>query len=156
MVQGLLVCGKVKDSGSISRKTMLVVSFMDSVHPIIFPMTRHVIMAATLGIIWYADSVKSDYGARSVGVWKGEGLGFYQQEDYARRFIHGFGSPNYFSNDSACYNGRYIGYHLVCGFWNSYPVFDQAGLIILLGSNPPICHPPFMREFADARSKGGI
>jgi formate dehydrogenase (coenzyme F420) alpha subunit len=105
-------------------------------------------------IIGKMSTLKSDYGARSVGVWKGEGLGFYQQEDYARRFIHGFGSPNYFSNDSACYNGRYIGYHLVCGFWNSYPAFDQAGLIILLGSNPPICHPPFMREFADARSKG--
>ena len=99
-------------------------------------------------------TLKSQYGARSVGVWKGEGLGFYQQEGYARRFIHGFGSPNYFSNDSACYNGRYLGYHLVCGFWNAFPAFDQARLIILLGTNPPICHPPFMREFADARSKG--
>ncbi len=99
-------------------------------------------------------ALKAKHGARSVGVWKGEGLGFYQQEGYARRFVHGFGSPNYFSNDSACYNGRYLGYHLVCGFWNSYPAFDRARLIILLGTNPPICHPPFMREFADARSKG--
>lgn len=98
--------------------------------------------------------LKSKYGARSVGVWKGEGLGFYQQEDYARRFINGFGSPNYFSNDSACFNGRYLGYHLVCGFWNVFPAFDQARLIMLLGTNPPICHPPFMREFADARRKG--
>ncbi|MFC1862971.1 molybdopterin-dependent oxidoreductase [Thermodesulfobacteriota bacterium] len=100
------------------------------------------------------ESLKKEYGARSVGVWKGEGLGFYQQAGYARRFIHAFGSPNYFSNDSACYNGRYLGYHLVCGFWNPYPEFDQAKLIILLGTNPPMCHPPFMREFADARQQG--
>jgi anaerobic selenocysteine-containing dehydrogenase len=99
-------------------------------------------------------SIKKQLGARSIGVWKGEGLGFYQQEGYARRFSHGFGSPNYFSNDSACFNGRYLGNHLVCGFWNPFPEFDQAKLIILLGTNPPICHPPFMREFADARSKG--
>jgi anaerobic selenocysteine-containing dehydrogenase len=99
-------------------------------------------------------SLKKQFDARSVGVWKGEGLGFHQQEGYVRRFIHGFGSPNYFSNDSACYNGRYLGNHLVCGFWNAFPEFDQAKLIILLGTNPPICHPPFMREFADARSKG--
>ncbi len=99
-------------------------------------------------------AIKKTHGAKSMGVWKGEGLGFQQQEDYARRFIRAFGSPNYFSNDSACYNGRYLGYHLVAGFWNSFPEFDQAKLIMLFGTNPPMCHPPFMREFADARQKG--
>jgi anaerobic selenocysteine-containing dehydrogenase len=99
-------------------------------------------------------ALKQQFGAQSVGVWKGEGLGFHQQEGYARRFIHGFGSPNYFSNDSACFNGRYLGFHLVCGFYNPFPEFNQSQLIMLLGTNPPICHPPFMREFADARSKG--
>ncbi len=98
--------------------------------------------------------LKTKHGAHTAGVWKGEGLGFYQQEDYARRFIHAFGSPNYFSNDSACYNGRYLAYHLVCGFWNAFPRFDQAKLILLFGTNPPMCHPPFMREFADARENG--
>ena len=34
------------------------------------------------------------------------------------------------------------------------PIFPKARLILLLGSNPPVCHPPFMKEFADARSKG--
>jgi len=99
-------------------------------------------------------ALKEQYGAEAVGAWKGEGLGFYQQEEYVRRFIHAFGSPNYFSNDSACFNGRYLGYHLVCGFWNTFPEFDQAKLILLFGTNPPMCHPPFMREFADARQQG--
>ncbi|RTZ98789.1 MAG: hypothetical protein DSY90_02955 [Deltaproteobacteria bacterium] len=98
--------------------------------------------------------LKKEHGAHTVGVWKGEGLGFYQQEGYARRFIRAFGSPNYFSNDSACYNGRYLGNHLVCGFWNAFPEFNQAGLILLFGTNPPICHPPFTRELADARENG--
>ena len=99
-------------------------------------------------------ALKKAHGAGAVGVWKGEGLGFFQQEGYARRFTHAFGSPNYFSNDSACFNGRYLGYHLVCGFWNAFPEFDQAKLVLLFGTNPPMCHPPFMREFADAREKG--
>lgn len=99
-------------------------------------------------------ALKAEYGPHTVGAWKGEGLGFYQQEGYVRRFIRAFGSPNYFSNDSACYNGRYLGYHLVCGFWNVFPEFDRAKLILLFGTNPPMCHPPFMREFADARQNG--
>ena len=88
------------------------------------------------------------------GVWKGEGVGFYQQEGYPRRFIQAFESPNYFSNDSACYNGRYMGHCLVTGYWNAFPEFSHADLIILLGTNPPICHPPFMREFADGKERG--
>ena len=34
------------------------------------------------------DALKHSHGARSIGVWKGEGLGFHQQEDYIRRFVH--------------------------------------------------------------------
>jgi anaerobic selenocysteine-containing dehydrogenase len=60
-------------------------------------------------------AIKAAYGAKAVGVWKGEGVGFLQQEEYARRFAQAFGTPNYFSNDSACYVGRYLGYHLVTG-----------------------------------------
>jgi len=98
--------------------------------------------------------IKRVHGASAVGVWKGEAVGFFQQEEYARRFVHAFGSPNYFSNDSACFNGRYIGHHLVSGFWNPFPDFSQADLILLLGTNPPMCHPPFMRELANGRRHG--
>ncbi len=100
------------------------------------------------------DALRQSHGARSIGVWKGEGMGFYQQEEYVRRFVHALGSPNYFSNDSACYNSRFLGYSLVTGFWNSFPEFSDADLILLFGTNPPMCHPPFMREFADARQRG--
>ncbi len=98
--------------------------------------------------------IKDRLGARSMGVWKGEAIGFLQQEEYPRRFAHAFGTPNYFSNDSACYNGRFLGHHLVTGFWNPFPYYAEADLILLFGTNPPVCHPPFMAEFADAKAHG--
>ena len=98
--------------------------------------------------------IKDEHGVRSVGVWKGEGVGFFQQEEYARRFIHAFGSPNYFSNDSICFNGRAFGHRLVTGFYNAFPEFTEARLILFFGTNPPMCHPPFMAELADARQNG--
>ena len=72
-------------------------------------------------------AIKDRYGARSMGIWKGEAVGFLQQEEYARRFAHAFGTPNYFSNDSACYNGRYLGHMLVNGFWNPFSYYAEAG-----------------------------
>ncbi len=98
--------------------------------------------------------IKKTYGARAIAAWKGEALGFFQQEEYARRFIHAFGSPNYFSNDSACFASRYIGYKLVNGFYNSFPEFETSDLIVLMATNPPVCHMPFMSEMADAIQRG--
>ncbi len=98
--------------------------------------------------------IRDHYGARSMGIWKGEAVGFLQQEEYARRFAHAFGTPNYFSNDSACYNGRYLGHMLVNGFWNPFAYYAKARMILLFGTNPPVCHPPFMNEFADAKANG--
>jgi anaerobic selenocysteine-containing dehydrogenase len=97
---------------------------------------------------------KVRFGSRSNGVWKGEAVGFLQQEEYPRRFAHAFGTPNYFSNDSACFNSRFLGHALVAGFWNPFPYYTEADLILLFGTNPPVCHPPFMAEFADAKAKG--
>ncbi|MBW2121331.1 MAG: molybdopterin-dependent oxidoreductase [Deltaproteobacteria bacterium] len=98
--------------------------------------------------------IKEDYGARSVGVWTGEAVGFFQQEQYARRFIHAFGSPNFFSADSVCFSARYIAYRLVQGYLNPCPDFERAALIILWGSNPPVSHPTFMSRITEGRKKG--
>jgi anaerobic selenocysteine-containing dehydrogenase len=91
----------------------------------------------------------------AMGLWKGEKpSASCSRKEYARRFAHAFGSPNYFSNDSACFNGRFLGHHLVTGFWNPFPYYARADLILLFGTNPPVCHPPFMAEFADAKANG--
>ena len=97
--------------------------------------------------------IQNKYGKRSVGIWKGEGVGFAQQEELARRFIHAIGSPNYFSNDTQCYAGRYLGFNLVYGIW---PVADYSNskLIINWGTNAPVSHSYWMQQINEGRDKG--
>ena len=98
--------------------------------------------------------IKNKYGTRSIGVWKGEAIGFAQQEDYARRFIRAFGSPNYFSCDSQCFASRYLAYSLMQGYWGCCPDFANSKVIILWGTNPPLSHPTFMPSIAEGLEKG--
>ena len=98
--------------------------------------------------------IRGTHGARSIGVWKGEAVGFAQQEQIARRFAHAIGSPNYFSNDSLCFNGRWIGYSTVHGAW-SVPDYEHTRLVVLWGANPPYAHPNMTRMIMGARRRGG-
>ncbi len=86
-------------------------------------------------------------------MWKGEAIGFGQQENIARRFIHALGSPNYLSNDSTCFVGRYIGFTLVDGAW-PVPDLENARCIVLWGANPPYAHPNMTQYITAARRKG--
>lgn len=97
--------------------------------------------------------IKEKYGEKSMSIWKGEALGFAQQEEIARRFCHAFGTPNYFSNDSACFNGRYIGYCLGYGTW-AVPDYVNARSIILWGTNPPAAHPHMTRMIMEGKDQG--
>lgn len=98
--------------------------------------------------------IQREYGPQAVGVWKGEAVGFAQEEELARRFIHAIGSPNYFSNDSACFAGRWIGYSLVYGRWNTQPDFEHSRCIIIWGANPPHAHPNMTQQINRARENG--
>ncbi|MBG7609396.1 MAG: molybdopterin-dependent oxidoreductase [Anaerolineae bacterium] len=99
-------------------------------------------------------AVKDRYGARSIGCWQGEGLGFAQQEMYPRRFLHALGSPNFFSANSLCFVSRYIAYQLVQGYWNTCPDFRKARCIVLWGTNPPISHFTFIGPINEALRRG--
>jgi anaerobic selenocysteine-containing dehydrogenase len=98
-------------------------------------------------------AVKEKYGARSISIWKGEAIGFAQEEEMARRFVHALGSPNYFSNDSMCYNGRYFGYRLVEGSW-PVPDYENSRCVVLWGANPPHAHPNMTQMIMRARKTG--
>jgi len=98
-------------------------------------------------------AIKEKHGARSISIWKGEAIGFAQEEDMARRFVHALGSPNYFSNDSMCYNGRYFGYRLVEGAW-PVPEYENSRCIVLWGANPPNAHPNMTQMIMRARKAG--
>jgi len=97
--------------------------------------------------------IRERHGARSLSVWKGEAIGFGQQEDLARRFVHALGSPNYLSNDSMCYAARYFGYKLVDGAW-PVPDLENARCIVMWGANPPYAHPNMTQYITAARRKG--
>jgi len=97
--------------------------------------------------------IQEKYGPRSMSVWKGEAVGFAQEEDIARRFIHAAGSPNYFSNDTACWVGKYIGYSLGYGQWQQ-PDFPNARCMMLWGTNPPYSQAMLTREMMEAKERG--
>ena len=88
--------------------------------------------------------IRQELDPRALGVWTGEAIGFFQQEAYARRFIHALGSPNYFSAESICYASRHIAYHLTQGYYNACPDFARARTIVLWGANLGHSHPPYM------------
>jgi anaerobic selenocysteine-containing dehydrogenase len=98
-------------------------------------------------------AIKDKHGARSLSIWKGEAIGFAQEEEMARRFVHALGSPNYFSNDSMCYNGRYIGYRLVEGAW-PVPDYENSRCVVMWGANPPHAHPNMTQMIMRARKAG--
>jgi formate dehydrogenase (coenzyme F420) alpha subunit len=93
------------------------------------------------------------HGRRSLSIWKGEAVGFMQQEDIARRFIHAIGSPNYLSNDSECWVSGYIAYSLVHGAW-PVPDFERADCIVVWGTNPVASHPNVNQLITIARRRG--
>lgn len=99
-------------------------------------------------------SITKQYGEEALSIWKGEAVGFAQQEGIARRFIRAIGSPNYFSNDSQCFVGRWIGYSLVAGSWMAQPDFQHSKCIILWGANPPNAHPNMTQYIMKAKENG--
>lgn len=97
--------------------------------------------------------IRECHGARAISVWKGEAIGFGQQENIARRFVHAIGSPNYLSNDSMCYAARYLGFALVDGAW-PVPDLEHARCITLWGANPPYAHPNMTQYITEGRRNG--
>lgn len=93
------------------------------------------------------------FGRRSVGIWKGEAIGFAQQEGLARRFAHAVGTPNYLSNDSMCFNTRYLGFRFVQGA-QPVPDYEQADCVVVWGSNPPASLPNVAHAIGVARRRG--
>ena len=68
--------------------------------------------------------IKTRAGAPAMSTWTGEAIGFLQQEDYAHRFIHAFGSPNFFTADSVCFALRLMAYQTCQGYWSYPPDFE--------------------------------
>ncbi len=98
--------------------------------------------------------IQARWGDRAMSVWKGEALGFLTQEALYRRFIHAIGSPNYFSNDSGCYVGRWMGHALVTGDWATQD-FIYSKCAVIWASNPPYSQPNLTQSIFKGRENGG-
>ena len=97
--------------------------------------------------------IQNESGTQAIGVWKGEGTGFSQQEELARRFAHAIKTPNYFSNDTQCYAGRYISYNLVYGTWPAAD-FRNTKLAVIWGTNAPASHSYWVQDINESRNNG--
>jgi len=104
-------------------------------------------------IAYKLNKIKAKYGARSLSVWKGEAVGFEQQESLVRRFCHAIGTPNYFSSDSACFCSRYIGFSMVYGSL-LIPDYENAKCIVIWGANPIYSHPFAFEKIVKAKRNG--
>ncbi len=98
-------------------------------------------------------TLQTQYGPAAVGVWKGEALGFAQQENLARRFTHAIGTPNYFSNDTACFCSRYMGFASTYGC-ELFPDFEFSRTMMVWGANPPFSHPFVFDRMMKAKRRG--
>ena len=98
--------------------------------------------------------IKAKHGARALGAWTGEAVGIFQQREYARRFVHAFGSPNYFSADSVCSISRHMAYCMVQGYWEPYTDYEHSDVVLLWGTNFGITHMPYMNLIDNARKRG--
>lgn len=97
--------------------------------------------------------IQSKYGNKSIGVWKGEAIGFNQQEDYARRFAHALKTPTYLSNNTHCSMSRKIGYTSVRGCYPAPDVLNSQ-CIVIWGANPMQSAAPLASMVMEARKKG--
>lgn len=97
--------------------------------------------------------IQAKYGKQAVGGWKGEGTGFNQNEELMRRFVRAIGSPNYFSNNTQCNNGRFIAFHLNYGCWPQAD-FRNTNLAIFWGTNSPAAHSYWTQDLNEGRAKG--
>ncbi|MCF7935536.1 MAG: molybdopterin-dependent oxidoreductase [Synergistales bacterium] len=99
--------------------------------------------------------IQARYGDRGMGIWKGEAVGFNQEEEMARRFCHAIGTPNYFSCDSQCFVSRFMGYRFVFGT-SAYPFPDCANsrAILVWGTNPPSTHPFMTHSIQRGQQRG--
>lgn len=97
-------------------------------------------------------SIKEKYGAKSIGVWKGESVDSTHSH-ICSRFAFAFGTPNIFSNDTLCAVSKHAAVKSVLG---SYPTpdFHNAKCIVIWGANPLASHFPLYNKIKEARDRG--
>ncbi|MGC8816853.1 MAG: molybdopterin-containing oxidoreductase family protein [Candidatus Hadarchaeum sp.] len=97
--------------------------------------------------------IKKDYGSRALSVYLGQGIDYYENKWYARRFCDVYGTPHYYSVDSMCYRARVIAHRLTYGTM-SVPDHENSKCIIMWGRNEYNAFLPRAKKLLKAMENG--
>lgn len=94
--------------------------------------------------------IKKEHGPESVVFFSGYTKYF---RPYLKRLAHSFGSPNYLTESSVCFQGMALAQNLVHGAPGS-PDFKNTRCLLVWTSNPSYSNPGAMRSILDGKEQG--
>ncbi|MGQ9788673.1 MAG: molybdopterin-containing oxidoreductase family protein [Candidatus Hadarchaeaceae archaeon] len=97
--------------------------------------------------------IRENYGSRALAVYLGQGIDYYENKWYARRFCDVYGTPNYYSVDSMCYRARVIAHRLTYGEM-SVPDQENSKCILMWGRNEYNAFLPRAKKIVSALELG--
>lgn len=86
--------------------------------------------------------LRDRYGAQSLAVYYGEGVGHQEIRSYIKRFANVYGTPNFCGVGAICNTSRTLAEILTLGGLTK-PDIPQTRTLILWGGNPFVSHEPF-------------
>jgi anaerobic selenocysteine-containing dehydrogenase len=96
---------------------------------------------------------KERHGAESVCWIAGPSPDYGAPWQYARRFMHAFGSPNVFGNGSICHAAREMAHVFTYGAM-TYPDYAHSRCIVVWGKNDRDSNPGAFTDIRRARKRG--
>ena len=97
--------------------------------------------------------IKKTYGAEALAVHVGQAGVGKEFLPYAERFCNLYGTPNFSTSGSHCFESKYMANVAVYG---EMPIadYENSGCIVLWGKNPLSSTPAVIKELMQARSRG--
>lgn len=99
--------------------------------------------------------LKDRYGAESLAIYYGEGVGHQEIRSYMKRFANVFGTPNFCGVGSLCNTSRTIAETLTYGGLTK-PDIPHSRLLMIWGGNPFVSNEPLVpSEIGRFKKRGG-
>lgn len=97
--------------------------------------------------------IKQNYGAESLAVHVGHAGVGKEFTAYAERFCNLYGTPNFSTSGSHCFESKSMAHTLTYG---AMPIadYENSACIVLWGKNPASSTPSLMKEIMAARERG--
>ncbi len=97
--------------------------------------------------------IRDVHGPEALAVHVGQAGVGKEFSGYAERFCNLYGTPNFSTSGSHCFESKYMANVVTCG---AMPVadYEKSRCIVLWGKNPLSSTPSLVREITDARARG--